>query len=91
MGREPLETGDMMVVTVEAPTTSAQELSVEVAGHQVTILGPGGFRHALTLRAAADPARLHAALYRGFLELRAPRGVAEGTVVRRTVQVESRS
>ena len=46
MSTELLETGDMMVVTVRVPTTSAERLSVEVAGHLVTIVGPAGFRHA---------------------------------------------
>ena len=45
MSTELLETGDMMVVTVRVPTTSAERLSVEVAGHLVTIVGPAGFRH----------------------------------------------
>jgi hypothetical protein len=86
---QPLETGDMMVVTVQVPATSARELSVEVAGHEVTILGPAGFRHGLELSTAADAGRLHAALYLGSLELRAPRGVTTGSVARRTVQAKT--
>jgi HSP20 family molecular chaperone IbpA len=87
MSPDLVETGDMMVVTVRVPTTSAAELSVEVAGHEVTILGPTGFRHALTMPAAADVDRLHADLYQGILELRAPRGSGNADGRRRNVPV----
>ena len=87
MSADLLETGDMMVVTVRVPTTSAEELSVEVAGHEVTILGPTGFRHAFTMPAVADVDRLHADLYQGILEFRAPRGGGNGDGSRRTVPV----
>jgi HSP20 family molecular chaperone IbpA len=84
-----LETGDMMVVTVRVPTTSAEELSVEVAGHEVTILGPTGFRHRLTMPEVADLDRLHADLYQEILELRAPREDGNDGALRRTVPVRT--
>jgi HSP20 family molecular chaperone IbpA len=90
MSPDLLETGDMMVVTVRVPTTSAEDLSVEVAGHEVTIHGPTEFRHALTMPAAADVDRLHADLYQGILELRAPRGDGSGAR-RRSVPVRTLS
>jgi len=89
MSAQLLETGDMMVVTVRVPTTSAEELSVEVAEHVVTIVGPGGFRHALSMPAVADIDRLHADLYQGILELRAPRGGGTGDGARRNVPVRT--
>jgi HSP20 family molecular chaperone IbpA len=89
MSTELLETGDMMVVTVRVPTTSAEKLSVEVAGHLVTIVGPAGFRHALTMPAVADLDRLHADLYQGILELRAPRQDGNDGALRRTVPVRT--
>jgi HSP20 family molecular chaperone IbpA len=85
----PLETGDMMVVTVRVPTTSAEELSITAIGSAVRVIGPGDFRHQVTM-ADADLDRLQAQLYRGILELRAPRA-AEPTkpAVARAVAVET--
>jgi hypothetical protein len=64
----------MMVVTVRVPTTSAADLSITVVGNDVRMLGSDGFRHDVTM-AEADLERLHAQLYRGILELRAPHAV----------------
>jgi hypothetical protein len=61
----------MMVVTVGVPTASAADLSLTVAGNEVRVLGPDGFRHEVTM-AGADLERLHAQLFRDILELRAP-------------------
>jgi HSP20 family molecular chaperone IbpA len=74
MSAGPLETGDMMVVTVRVPTTSAADLSITVADSEVRVLGPDGFRHEVTLP-EADLERLQAQLYRGILELRAPHSI----------------
>lgn len=65
------ETGDMMVTTVRVPTESADEITVTVVGRLVRVLGPGGYRHEVTM-ADADLERLHAQLFHGILELRAP-------------------
>jgi hypothetical protein len=68
------ETGDMMVVTVRVPTTTAADLSLTIAAGMVRVLGPGGFRHEVAMP-EADLERLQAELYRGILELRAPHAV----------------
>lgn len=88
MSAQPLETSDMMVVTVRVPTTIADELSVAAVGHRVTIRGPAGFRHDLLMPEAADVDRLHAGLFRDVLELRAPRGPSPGDTMRRLVPVQ---
>jgi HSP20 family molecular chaperone IbpA len=70
----PHETGDMMVVTCRVPCARIEELSLAVEGFTVTVKGPDGFRHELELPIDADMDRLGVELYRGVLELRAPRG-----------------
>jgi HSP20 family molecular chaperone IbpA len=88
MSVDQLETGDMMVVTVRVPTTSAEELSITAIGSAVRVIGPGDFRHQVTM-ANADLDRLHAQLFRGILELRAPHAVEPpNPVVARAVAVE---
>jgi hypothetical protein len=66
-----IETGDMMVTTVRVPTESASEIAVTAVGRLVRVIGPGGYRHEVTM-ADADLERLHAQLFHGILELRAP-------------------
>jgi len=66
------ETGDMMVITCRVPSPDLERLSLEVVDHTVSVAGPGGFRHKLTLPPEADMNRLDVDLYRGILELRAP-------------------
>lgn len=78
MNVQPLETNDMMVVTVRVPTRRASDLDVTVAGSVVGVLGPGGFRHEVTMTPSADLSRLGAYLFHDILELRAPRGQNEG-------------
>jgi hypothetical protein len=73
MTAQPLETGDMMVITVLVPTRLAAELSVTAAGDAIEIVGPDGFRHVVATPPNADVDRLHAELFRDILELRAPR------------------
>jgi hypothetical protein len=82
------ETGDMMVVTVRVPTTSAGDLAVTAIGHLVRVIGPGDFRHEVIM-AAADLDRLQAQLFRDILELRAPHAELEPTAVARAVPVEA--
>jgi HSP20 family molecular chaperone IbpA len=68
-----VETGDMMVVTCHVPCTDLDRLSLSVADHTVSVAGPGGFRHELELPPESDMERLGVQLYKGILELRAPR------------------
>ena len=68
-----LETGHMLVVTVPVPAGDAAELAVTLDGTVIRVTGPNGFRHEVALPQGADPARLHAGLFHGILELRAPR------------------
>ena len=70
----PPDTGDTMVITIRVPTTSGDELAVTARGSVVRVIGPGDFRHEVTM-ADADLDRLNAQLYRGILELRAPHTV----------------
>jgi len=60
-----------MVITIRVPTSSAEELAVTARGSVVRVIGPGDFRHEVTMT-DADLDQLHAQLYRGILELRAP-------------------
>ena len=83
----PLETGDMLVVTVRVPTRDVAELTVSVDQGVVHVLGPDGFRHEVPLPAGADADRLHAALFQDVLELRAPRGDTVARPVARPVVV----
>ncbi len=68
-----VETDDMMVLTCRVPCTNLDRLSLAVVDHTVSVVGPGGFRHELELPPEADMARLSVELYKGILELRAPR------------------
>jgi HSP20 family molecular chaperone IbpA len=89
MSVDQLETGDMMVVTVRVPTTSAEKLSITAVGSAVRVIGPGEFRHEVTM-ADADLDRLHAQLYRDILELRAPHAVELApSAVARAVGIET--
>jgi HSP20 family molecular chaperone IbpA len=78
-----LETGHMLVVTVQVPAREAGELAVTVDGAVIRVVGPEGFRHELALPEGADAARLHAGLFHGILELRAPRTDGSGSASRR--------
>lgn len=78
MNVQPLETDDMIVVTVRVPTKRASDLNVTLAGSIVGVVGPGGFRHKVPMLPTADLSRLGAYLFHDILELRAPRGEDEG-------------
>jgi HSP20 family molecular chaperone IbpA len=69
----PVETNDMMVVTVSVPTRDPTQIAVTVEGDVVRVQGPDGFLREVPLPAGADPDRLHAGLFHDVLELRAPR------------------
>lgn len=73
MNATELETGHMLVVTVPVPAREAAELTVTWDGAVIRVAGPGGFVHEMALPQGADPERLHAGLFHGILELRAPR------------------
>jgi len=83
----PLETGDMLVVTLPVPTTDAHELSLWIEGTVVQVLGPGGFRRKVTLPEGADGGRLQAGLFGDILELRAPRAARAPVLRRRTIEI----
>jgi HSP20 family molecular chaperone IbpA len=82
-----LETRHMLVVTVQVPAREAGELAVTVDGAVIRVIGPDGFRHELALPEGADAARLHAGLFHGILELRAPRTVGSISMQTRAVPV----
>jgi HSP20 family molecular chaperone IbpA len=64
------ETRDMIVLTLFVPR---EQLAVSVRDHTVTVEATGGFRKEIPLAGEADVEHLHAQLYDGTLELRAPR------------------
>jgi HSP20 family molecular chaperone IbpA len=83
----PLETSDMLVVTVRVPTCDPDELAVSVEGDVICVQGPKGYWHEVPLPAGADADRLHADLFRDVLELRAPRESSAPSAVARSVPV----
>ena len=64
---------DTMVVTCQVPCERLDELDLTVVGQTVSVVGPHGFQHELQLPADADVSELMVELFKGFLELRAPR------------------
>lgn len=82
-----IETADMLVVTVQVPARTAAELAVTLDGAVIRVAGPEGFVREVALPNGADPARLHAGLFHGILELRAPRTEGAATAGRRAVPV----
>jgi HSP20 family molecular chaperone IbpA len=82
-----METADMLVVTVQVPVSSAAELAVTLDGAVIRLAGPDGFVREVALPHGADPARLHAGLFHGILELRAPRTEGPATPATRAVPV----
>jgi HSP20 family molecular chaperone IbpA len=83
----PLETNDMMVVTVRVPAVDAEQLVVSLDQGVIRVYGPDGFRHDVSLPSGADPDRLHADLFQDVLELRAPTTSRAPNVVTRSVPV----
>jgi HSP20 family molecular chaperone IbpA len=82
-----LETGHMLVITVRVPARDAAELAVTLEGAVIQIAGPDGFRHEVALPQGADPKRLHAGLFHGILELRAPRSESPEPIESRRIAV----
>ena len=64
---------DTMVVTCAVPCVRLDDLELTVVGQAVAVVGPDGFRHELELPDDADMRKLTVELFKGFLELRAPR------------------
>jgi hypothetical protein len=62
-----------MVVTCPVPCGSIDELELTPADHTIAVVGPNGFRHDLELPREADMTQLDFELYKGILEVRAPR------------------
>lgn len=83
----PLETSDMLVVTVRVPTCDPAELAVSLEGDLICVQGPEGYWHEVPLPAGADADRLHADLFCDVLELRAPRARSAASQVARRVPV----
>lgn len=84
-----LETVDMMVVTIQVPAREAGELAVTVDGDVIRVVGPDGFLQHLALPQGADAARLHAGLFHGILELRAPRAEGSAPTETRAIPVSN--
>jgi hypothetical protein len=85
----PLETGDMFVVTLRVPTNDPCELAISAIGQIVRVVGPEGFNQEVVLSQGADTERLHAELFHGILELRAPRADAVAPPWARAVPVHA--
>ena len=72
-GNAAVESGDMLVVTTPVFARAADDLSISIVDHAVILTGGDGFRQEVTFPHEADTTNLHAVLYDGILELRAPR------------------
>lgn len=83
-----LETDHMLAVTVPVPARFAAQLAVTLEGDVIHVAASDGFRHEVALPQGADPARLHAGLFRGILELRAPRADGPVPLQTRAVHVD---
>lgn len=64
---------DTMVVICQVPCADLEDLELVVHDHTIAVTGPAGYRHELELPDEADMRALEVELYKGFLELRAPR------------------
>jgi hypothetical protein len=62
-----------LVVTCPVPCDDLGELELTPLDHTIEVVGPEGFHHDLELPLEADMSHLHVELYRGVLEVRAPR------------------
>jgi HSP20 family molecular chaperone IbpA len=82
-----LETSHMLVVTVPVPARDAGELAVTLDGAVIHVAGPDRYRHDVALPERADPERLHAGLFHGILELRAPQIESSGSIRSRRIPV----
>jgi hypothetical protein len=62
-----------LVVTCPVPCDDLARLELTPLDHTIEVVGPGGFRHDLELPLDADMSSLHVEVFRGVLEVRAPR------------------
>ncbi len=62
-----------IVVTCSVPCEDLAKLELTPLDHTIEVVGPDGFRHDLEFPLEADMSHLNVELYRGILEVRAPR------------------
>jgi hypothetical protein len=62
-----------IVVTCSVPCEDLAKLELKPLDHTIEVVGPDGFRHDLEFPLEADMSHLDVELYRGILEVRAPR------------------
>ena len=62
-----------LVVTCPVPCEDLAGLELTPLDHTIEVRGPDGFRQDLELPLEADMSHLHVELYKGILEVRAPR------------------
>jgi hypothetical protein len=62
-----------LVVTCSVPCDDLAKLELTPLDHTITVAGPDGFRHDLEFPLDADMSHLDFELYKGILEVRAPR------------------
>ena len=62
-----------IVVTCPVPCDDLAKLELTPLDHTIAVVGPEGFRHDLELPLEADMSHLHVELFKGILEVRAPR------------------
>jgi ferredoxin-NADP reductase len=62
-----------LVVTCPVPCEDLAKLKLTPQDHTIAVSGPNGFRHDLELPLEADMSNLHVEVFKGILEVRAPR------------------
>jgi hypothetical protein len=62
-----------LVVTCPVPCDDLAKLQLRQLDHMIEVDGPEGFHHDLQLPLEADMSHLEVELYKGILEVRAPR------------------
>ena len=62
-----------IVVNCSVPCEDLTKLELTPLDHTIEVVGPDGFRHDLEFPLEADMSHLDVELYRGILEVRAPR------------------
>jgi hypothetical protein len=62
-----------LVVTCPVPCDDLARLELTPLDHTIEVDGPDGFHHDLELPLEADMSHLHVEVFKGILEVRAPR------------------
>jgi hypothetical protein len=62
-----------LVVTCPVPCDDLARLELTPLDHTIEVDGPNGFHHDLELPLEADMSHLHVEVFKGILEVRAPR------------------